>query len=123
MTLLLRKDEDLSGRHGRSGNLDRLTFAVVLEPKGPAQYLHHIQHGTDGILLVILLKVMVHLAAVMSLSIGLELQAFGGSDKSEGCQLLVEGGDHGRVDGRPVQGEGFFGGHLKSARLDLERLF
>lgn len=71
---------------------------------------------------MILLKVVIHLAAVMPVPIGLELQGFGGRYESEGGQLLVDGVDHGRVDGRPVQREGFFGGHLKSARLDLERL-
>ena len=119
---LLGKDEQLSGRDGRPGNLGATALAIVLEPKGPAQYLHHVQYGADGILLVVLLKVVIHLAAVMSVPIGLELQGFGRTDEAEGGQLLVDGVDHGGADGRPVQGEGFFGGHLKSAGLDLERL-
>lgn len=118
----LGKDEQLSRRHGRSANLHGMAFAVVLESKIPPQNLHHVQNGTHRILLEKLLKVVIHLDAVMPHVIRLELQRAGTRCGSQGGELLVDGVYNLLSDGGPMQGERFLRRHLKAGGLHLERL-
>ena len=72
---------------------------------------------------MVLLKVVIHLSAVVTVLVGLEHQRPGTADQPEGGQLLVDGVDDGGVDGRSVERHGLFGRDLESAGLDFECLF
>lgn len=59
---------------GRSPELFRIDFRIVLELEGPAHHLHDIEDCHDGVFLVVFLIVVIHLGRVMPIVIGSELQ-------------------------------------------------
>lgn len=79
-----------------------------LEAKGKSHFFHRVQNRTDGVFLVVLLKLVPHGSAIMPRRIQLEGNLSSGLDKSQAMDLSIDLFDHVGAH-RPMKGKGLLG--------------
>ena len=115
------KDKELTLCEGSAVHLFRMHLLVVLKAKTPTENLHGIQNGTDRVLLVVLLVIMIHYGRVVTIvSIWLKRNGSRLAVVPNVLEGQVERVDHGGGDTRSVEGKVLFGRHFEARGLDLE---